>query len=131
MGGYRTFKGTPGQYRTIHNWIARKLGKASQCENCNANDGRRFVWANISGEYQRDTSDWAELCYQCHALIDGMGRSSGHHPRIRCKRGHSFSDAYVNPNNGWRTCRSCIPLYPSHYKSKRAAHHPKETSNAN
>lgn len=34
---------------------------------------KRYEWANISGEYKRDRSDWVMLCPSCHRKID-MGK---------------------------------------------------------
>lgn len=33
----------------------------------------RYEWANISGEYKRERSDWVMLCPSCHRKID-MGK---------------------------------------------------------
>jgi hypothetical protein len=35
-------------------------------------DGKKryFDWANISGEYLRDFSDWQQLCKLCHKAFD-------------------------------------------------------------
>jgi len=30
-------------------------------------------WANLSGQYKRDISDWVELCAKCHKNFD-MGK---------------------------------------------------------
>lgn len=57
-------------YRTIHQWVERQLGKPSKCEHCSRGSGL-FDWANISGEYSRDTKDWVRLCKPCHHDFDG------------------------------------------------------------
>jgi len=31
---------------------------------------RTFAWANISGEYKQDRSDWKMMCYSCHKKYD-------------------------------------------------------------
>ncbi len=71
------WKGVDATYVAAHLWIARKLGKSKLCENCGTTDAKRFEWANISGKYLRDVSDWVRLCSICHHLIDDIaGRGS-------------------------------------------------------
>lgn len=65
------WKGDKVGYHGIHVWIKKMLGKPSQCENCGTTESYRFEWANISGQYLRDISDWVRLCVRCHRLIDG------------------------------------------------------------
>lgn len=67
------YKGNKVSYYGLHAWVARWLGKPSYCENCESTDKKRYEWANISGEYLRDLSDWARLCKSCHCLIDDVG----------------------------------------------------------
>lgn len=57
-------------YSAVHYWIARRYGKAKQCINCQVEDKSRYFWANVSGEYKRDISDWLELCASCHSKFD-------------------------------------------------------------
>lgn len=69
-------------YRAVHAWIVKKYGKAKQCENTKCVYPRKdrrgkmmiepksYQWANISGEYKRDRSDFKELCASCHKLFD-------------------------------------------------------------
>jgi len=68
------FKGSAREYNMLHRWVARNLGKPSECENCGRTDATKYHWANISGEYLWDLSDWARLCPNCHALIDARWR---------------------------------------------------------
>lgn len=56
-------------YTGIHKWIASKLEKPKECENCGS-AARKIQWANLSGEYLREVADWAALCTQCHSLFD-------------------------------------------------------------
>lgn len=47
-------------------------------------------WANLSGEYRRDLSDYIELCVPCHRLKDSggikHGTSTGYdYYRCRCQ----------------------------------------------
>jgi hypothetical protein len=59
-------------YRGIHHWVNRKLGKPDTCEHCGKSGlkGRQIHWANISGNYLRDTNDWIRLCIKCHGIFD-------------------------------------------------------------
>lgn len=68
------WKGEAAGYQAKHMWIRKQLGTPSKCENCTliSSNSRRFHWANISGEYKRDLSDWVRLCVSCHMLIDGV-----------------------------------------------------------
>lgn len=61
-------------YPALHDWVARALGRPRKCENCGTVEAVRYEWANLSGEYRRDTGDWARLCKMCHALIDNSAR---------------------------------------------------------
>jgi hypothetical protein len=58
-------------YRNLHRWVERHLGKASFCENSPIHIATRYHWANISGEYKRDLSDWRQLCPKCN-INDGV-----------------------------------------------------------
>ena len=70
---YKQYSGTNGQYRALHNWVERRLGKPQKCEECGASEKIRYEWSNISGEYRKDTSDWRRLCVPCHRRIDKGG----------------------------------------------------------
>lgn len=71
------WKGDKAKYQAIHIRIRRILGKATKCSNNSKHKGM-FVWANISGEYKRTTSDWHQLCHRCN-LTDGVKI----HPRFK------------------------------------------------
>jgi len=45
------------------------FGRPSKCFECSGHEPR-VEWANISGEYKRDKSDWIELCSSCHRYFD-------------------------------------------------------------
>lgn len=68
---HHAWKEKPG-YLAIHAWIARQLGKPKECSKCGfaSDNGRQFHWANISGEYLRDITDWVRLCVSCHFKMD-------------------------------------------------------------
>jgi hypothetical protein len=63
-------------YYTIHNWVEKKLGKPQECSGCGRNDNRRYEWANISGKYLQDTSDWKRLCKKCHHELDEISEKA-------------------------------------------------------
>lgn len=63
------WKGDEAGYTALHNWVRRRLGKASKC--VNGHIAKQYYWANISGEYKRDLSDWHEFCCSCNHL-DGI-----------------------------------------------------------
>lgn len=98
---YRTFIGTTSEYRAIHYWVERRLGCPRKCNNCNSTDAKKYEWANISGGYKKEMSDWERLCTSCHIFKDNGGM---------CRRGlHKMvaDNVYVQPKTGDRRCRSC------------------------
>lgn len=61
-------------YDAVHAWVKKHLGRPMECENCEyPHFSYTFEWANISGEYKRDLSDWARLCRVCHMAFDNAG----------------------------------------------------------
>jgi hypothetical protein len=66
------WKGDEIGYRALHKWVEFRLGKPRFCENCgNGNlTHREYHWANISGLYKRQLSDWRRLCVSCHSKFD-------------------------------------------------------------
>lgn len=68
-------------YWGVHDWIASQLGRPKKCENCRTRRKTKYEWANISGEYRREVSDWARLCKRCHVLIDDSLKNAwANHP---------------------------------------------------
>lgn len=65
------FKGDKANYGAKHARIKRKYGKADRCENkmC-IKTGKRYEWANKSGLYKPERSDWIRLCSICHKYFD-------------------------------------------------------------
>lgn len=64
------------QYRGIHNWIVRLLGKPNKCVDCGKiGYGHHMHWANISGRYLRDIEDWMRLCAMCHSKFDAKKKT--------------------------------------------------------
>ena len=58
-------------YHTLHKWVQKQLGKPNKCEFCKTTKAKRFEWANMSGEYKQEISDWIRLCSACHVRFDG------------------------------------------------------------
>lgn len=82
----RRWKGDKASYQAKHMWARKHYGNPYMCQQkgCSypkiVNAGRtiidkpsRYEWANISGEYKRERSDWVMLCPSCHRKID-MGK---------------------------------------------------------
>ena len=74
------WKGEKAGYSAKHKWIVSQNGNPLICENCEKVGGyiimrngvKRWViqWANISGKYLRERSDWIGLCTPCHGKYD-------------------------------------------------------------
>ena len=64
------WKGDEVGMGALHDWVKRQLGKPKFCEHCRTTTAKQFDWANKSGEYRRDLSDWLRLCRSCHAKYD-------------------------------------------------------------
>lgn len=66
------WKGEDAGYFSKHSWIRRKYGRADECQVCEGKKTRvkRYEWANISGKYERNRSDWIQLCVRCHRKMD-------------------------------------------------------------
>lgn len=63
-------------YKGAHSWVYKHFIKPEQCELCGTIplrgvDGRSELhWANKTGKYLRDRSDWLVLCRSCHSKYD-------------------------------------------------------------
>lgn len=57
-------------YSGIHERVRKMYGRQSLCEHCGATEAIRFEWANVSGEYSLERSDWLRLCKSCHNKFD-------------------------------------------------------------
>ena len=59
-------------YKRIHYWVIKTLGRPKQCEHCKEiiENPRKINWANISREYKKDVTDWKRLCKKCHCIFD-------------------------------------------------------------
>lgn len=67
------YKNGAGAYVVLHRWVRKKFGKPNFCSLCKSGDKKIYQWANISGEYKRDITDWVGLCVSCHKRFD-IGR---------------------------------------------------------
>lgn len=70
------WKGNSASYRAKHQWVQRKLGFPKKCQQCGKiqKKGHNMHWANISGKYKRELSDWIRLCSKCHGRYDAQKR---------------------------------------------------------
>ena len=92
--------GADSWYRALHLWVERQLGKPNKCVECGSTESKRYHWANISGAYHKELSDWRRLCVRCHFLEKNP---------THCARGHKRSpeNTYVGPSDGFRICLEC------------------------
>lgn len=100
------WKGNKVGYIALHDWIKRYYGKASKCESedCAYKNPRLYHWANISGKYKRDISDWKQLCPSCHKKMDWR-------PSKFCRNGHLLKRVGIFiDNRGSRICKACKRL---------------------
>ena len=58
-------------YNAIHLWMRNVYGATIQCEDCGKKRSDGMIhWANKSGKYLRDRTDWKQLCVSCHKKMD-------------------------------------------------------------
>lgn len=60
------WKGERASYAAVHIWVNNHFGRPQKCESCNTTENRMYHWANLSGTYSRERSDWLRLCVPCH-----------------------------------------------------------------
>lgn len=103
------WKGDNVSYAAKHMWILNRYGKADHCDNDLSHPGR-FEWANISGKYKREVSDYRQLCSSCHRKMDV------YKAKTHCPQGHLYSkeNTYLNIR-GHRCCRICIKIQHKSY----------------
>ena len=65
-------------YRGLHHWVWKMLGKPLKCELCGKTKTtpKSIHWANKSGNYFKDITDWISLCASCHKHYDGYVREN-------------------------------------------------------
>jgi hypothetical protein len=68
------WKGNDVGYRGLHIWVQNELGTPDTCEHCGKSNlkGKQIQWANKSGNYLRDITDWLRLCVPCHKKYDSQ-----------------------------------------------------------
>ena len=78
------WKGDQVGYFGLHSWVKKKLGTPQICEDCGKSGltSHQIHWANISGDYKRDLSDWTRLCASCHSKFDNIAEKSWKTRRI-------------------------------------------------
>ena len=66
------WQGERANYRVVHGWVTRKLGKPLFCESCgNTNlKPRQYNWANVDHQYRRKLDEYIRLCAKCHVQYD-------------------------------------------------------------
>lgn len=62
--------GKDTEYRSLHYWVERQLGKPSKCEICGTTENRHYQWASVDHKYKREISAWKRLCIPCHTRFD-------------------------------------------------------------
>ena len=67
-----SWKGDNVGYHALHDWVKKHLGRPKYCEFCKSTVAKTYEWANKSGQYKRDLSDWYRLCRKCHSAYDNM-----------------------------------------------------------
>ena len=86
----RAWKGQEAGYHAVHLWLTAHYDKGSVCEACGTDRASRLEWANISGEYKRERSDYKVLCPSCHRLMDINGK---------CRKGHPYTPESTKINS--------------------------------
>ncbi len=62
-------------YGGIHQWVRYNFGRPDTCSQCGIKGTGRFMqWANLSGNYLRERSDWMRMCRPCHLKFDKKRR---------------------------------------------------------
>jgi len=64
------WKGNKISIGGMHARLKRYYGESKKCSNCGTLDAKRYDWANISGEYKNEYSDYERLCRSCHVKKD-------------------------------------------------------------
>ena len=65
-------------YGALHAWVKKELGLPDKCEHCDKDGlfGQKIHWANKTGLYKRDITDWIRLCVSCHRKYDYKNKIS-------------------------------------------------------
>jgi len=113
----RRWRGLSASYAAKHMWLSKHYSKGDTCEHCGTTKAPRLEWANISGKYLRDRSDYKVLCVLCHRKMD---TESDH-----CRNGHERTESNTRyRSNGWKVCSDCRAVSQRRYmKKKTMGHH--------
>ena len=115
---YVIFKGTPSEYRTLHSWVERQLGKPMVCWECGDTTRSRYHWANISGEYRKDVADFKRLCVPCYAKLDRKTKAM-------CGAGHEMAGSNVGHKlkrgKMERYCKACNAAHQHAFRQRKQA----------
>lgn len=133
QNSHHKWKGSKASYSAKHMRIYKKFGSPNICENCGIDKvpkgkKRWFEWANISGKYKTQRSDWKRLCKNCHEKMDIhlKTRGSDHHSTILTndqvldiKRRLRNRERQVDLAKKFHVAQSTI----SHIKNSKTWHH--------
>lgn len=110
----RAWKGERAGYVAIHAWLSKHHKKES-CQHCgkSESDVSRLEWANISGKYLRDISDYLVLCPSCHRKMDLFS--------THCKNGHPREGNTRIDSRGAQVCKICSKDAQKRWKEKQIA----------
>lgn len=109
--------GTDSEYRMLHYWVERQLGKPKVCWECGTTESKYYDWANKAGKYMKDISDWERLCKRCHIKKDRRYVIFLEY----CKRGHKMviSNLYIYPRSKKLQCKKCRMIWRQQYNTKQ------------
>lgn len=84
--GLANMKSNAG-YSAIHFWVRKYFEKSNVCEHCKNvfKTNRQIHWANKSGLYSRERTDWLRLCGPCHHTFDNKKRGGVSYSKQRNK----------------------------------------------
>lgn len=90
--------GHKAKYGTVHDYISYHYGQPQICEHCDSVNlgSRKHQWANISGEYRRDRSDWLRLCAKCHFVYDKRYLTLSKYQKAKIKYGRPNKTGFKN-----------------------------------
>ena len=111
----RRWKGDDASYVAKHMWITKHYSDEKiKCEHCNKtkDEVSRLEWANVSGNYKRERSDYICLCPSCHRKMDLK--------KEHCKNGHKLDGDNLKLNSrGHRICVSCHKIQQEEYRERK------------
>ena len=115
----RRWKGDKACYAAKHLWLTKHYShEKTECVHCgkNKDEVSRLEWANVSGEYKRERSDYICLCPSCHRKMDFK--------KTHCVNGHELNEVNLKLNSrGHRTCRICTIATNKRHKEKKNTNH--------